>query len=267
MRPGHFLAACSYIWLAASTQTVLATETELGKTIWELGSGFVLAREYDQLEITREELSIWSTTTHKPFISASAATDLVTGSNGAFNITQVDIDPTDGQDIISIQLVDWRGSVTGYAAQVNGHLIYSGSVCATYSLHFWVPHNLTDRVAFYLTIESSVTDTSGPLEKLYFRFNSRAGEDFYGLGGQASFASLKNQSIPILSREQGVGRGDEPITSIQNANGSIAGGDFYTAYTAIPSYVSTDGNLFYLSEKSTAYANFDFMESDTHDPL
>lgn len=263
MRPGHLLAACSYIWLAASTQTVLATETELGKTIWELGSGFILAREYDQLEITREDLSIWSTTTHKPFIGASAGTDLATGSNGAFNITQVDIDPTDGQDITSIQLVDWRGSVTGYAAQVSGHLIYSGSVCATYSLHFWVPHNLTDRVAFYLTIESSVTDTSRPLKKLYFRFNSRAGEDFYGLGGQASFASLKNQSIPILSREQGVGRGDEPITSIQNANGSIAGGDFYTAYTAIPSYVSTDGNLFYLSEKSTAYANFDFMESDT----
>lgn len=262
MRTGYLLVTCSYLWCAASTQSVLASGNDDGRTVWDLGSGFVLTREYDHLAITKDDLSIWSTASDQPFISASGGNDSVTGSNGAFNITQVDIDTTDGQDITAIQLFDWKDSVTGSAARISGHLTYNGSLSATYSLSFWVPYNLADRVAFYLDINSSTASTSQPLKKLYFRFNSRAGEDFYGLGGQASFASLKNQSIPILSREQGVGRGDEPITSIENANGSIAGGSFYTAYTAIPSYISTDGNVFYLSETSTGYANFDFTESD-----
>lgn len=59
-----------------------------------------------------------------------------------------------------------------------------------------------------------------------------------------------------------MGRGDEPITSLGNANGALSGGDHFTAYTAIASYISTDANLFYLTEESTAYANFDFTESD-----
>lgn len=36
----------------------------------------------------------------------------------------------------------------------------------------------------------------------------------------------------------------------------------FTTYTAIPQYISTDGRVFYLSEKSTGYANFDFTAAD-----
>jgi alpha-glucosidase (family GH31 glycosyl hydrolase) len=59
-----------------------------------------------------------------------------------------------------------------------------------------------------------------------------------------------------------VGKGDEPITSILNANNSITGGSQFTSYTAVSSYISTDANVFYLSEQSTGYANFDFTQSD-----
>ncbi|KAF2211633.1 glycoside hydrolase family 31 protein [Cercospora zeae-maydis SCOH1-5] len=234
--------------------------TNDSQTTWELGSGFVLSREHGRLGIATEKFDIWNTATDQPFIKASAGNDSVTGSNGAFNITEIDIDTTNGQDVADIQLVDWDGTATGKAARISGQLTYNGQVSAAYELHFWVPNDLSDRVAFYLDITSSSKD---PLKKLYFTFTSHAGEDFYGLGGQASFASLKGQSIPVITREQGVGRGDEPITSLENANNSIAGGSFYTTYTSVPSYISTDGKVFYLSEKSTGYSNFDFTQPES----
>lgn len=49
---------------------------------------------------------------------------------------------------------------------------------------------------------------------------------------------------------------------IQYRNGTFSGGNPFTTYTAIPSYVSTEGNTFYLNTESTALAFFDFQQSD-----
>lgn len=252
------LAAFSFLVCAGSSQSVLSSSYD---GTYDIGEGFLLARHDDFLEIIKSGQSIWSTIPGRPFLSASAGNDSVVGSNGAFNITQIDIDTCQDQDISNIQHVAWDGAVTGKAIQVTGNLKACGPASAPYSLTLWVSSDLPDRVAFYIDVSAS-SNAAHPLKKLYFSFASSANEDFYGLGGQASFASLKNQSVPIFSREQGVGRGDEPITSIENANGSIAGGDYFTTYTAIASYISTDANLFYLSEKSTGYANFDFTQPD-----
>ncbi|CZT25254.1 related to alpha-glucosidases, family 31 of glycosyl hydrolases [Ramularia collo-cygni] len=244
---------------AGSTQNVLASSYNES---FDIGEAFVLTRNNDLLEITQSGEAIWSTVPGNPFISASAGNDSIVGSNGAFNITHIDIDICQDQDISSIQQVPWDGTVTGKAVQITGHLTDCGHATAPYSLTLWVSSDLPDRVAFYIDISASSNEAQ-PLKKLYFSFASSAGEDFFGLGGQASFASLKNQSIPVFTREQGVGRGDQPITSIENANGSISGGDFFTAYTAVASYISTEASLFYLSEKSTGYANFDFTQSES----
>lgn len=251
------LAACSLLVGAGHTQSVLSS-TQNGSS-YEIGGSFVITRKEELLEVTQAGEVIWSTVPGRPFLSASAGNDSVVGSNGAFNITQIDIDPCQDQDISSIKQVPWDGTVTGTAVQVSGHLRDCGAADAQYALNLWVPSDLPDRVAFYIDISPSSNEAK-PLKKLYFHFASTADEDFFGLGGQASFASLKNQSIPVFTREQGVGRGDEPLTSIENANGSIAGGNHFTGYTAIASYISTDASLFYLSEKSTGYANFDFTD-------
>lgn len=244
----------------ATTQQLLRVADGVHDTL-ELGNGFAISQHSDQLVIEQGEREIWSTVPEKPFIGASAGNDSVTGSNGAFNITEVDTDRCQDQTVSSLSNVSWDGTVTGSAAQVAGELLNCGEASTLYTLTFWVPSDLSDRVAFYLNVDQS-SDASRPLKKLYFSFTSHSGEDFYGLGAQASFASLKGQSIPVFTREQGVGRGDEPITSIENENGSFSGGDHFTTYTAIPSYISTDGNVFYLSEKSTGYSNFDFTEAD-----
>ncbi|KAK5132155.1 hypothetical protein LTR08_000312 [Meristemomyces frigidus] len=238
---------------------VSANTSILEFTKFDLGHDFVMSNYSDHLSITQGNFSIpiWSTVPGKPFITASAGNDSFVGVNGNLAIDEVDVDACLGQNIHSIEHVPWEGAVDGGAAQISGHLLSCGAATTPYTFTLWVPANLTDRVAFYIDITQS---SDQPLKKLYFSQASHAGEDFYGLGAQASFASLKNQSVPIFSREQGAGRGDEPLTSIANANGSFAGGDKFTTYTAISSYISTDGKVFYLSEKSTGYANFNFTE-------
>ncbi|SMR41549.1 unnamed protein product [Zymoseptoria tritici ST99CH_1E4] len=255
---GAVLGAYSLFTYALSFQSVLASSSA---DSWSLGGGFVLHRNEDLLEITDSGNSIWKTVPEKPFISASAGNDSVTGRDGAFNITQVDLDTCQDQDIKTIKEIAWDGTISGKAAQISGLLSNCGNATAPYQLTFWVPASLSDRVAFYLNISAS-TNAARPLKKLYFSFASSASEDFYGLGGQGSFASLKNNSFPILTREQGVGKGDEPITSLLNANGAITGGSKFTSYTAVSSYISTDGNLFHLTDESTGYANFDFTKPD-----
>ena len=223
-------------------------------THWDLGSGFDLTVTSSGLRASLQRQSIWSASL--PFISASGGDDIVVGSSGAFKITNVDTDTCQEQSISGVQAVPWDGAATGSAVRLSGDLLNCGNKTAPYTATFWVPSNLTDRIAFYMDITSPTTLTT-PLTKLYLQFDSHQEEDFYGLGAQASFGTLKGQNIPIFSREQGVGRGDQPVTDYENENGTFSGGNHVTTYTAIPSYVTTEGNVFYLSEKSTAYANFD----------
>ena len=250
----NVLAAVAALVAVPSHQKVIAG---LGDKQWDLGSGFAITASSQGIQISSQGQGIWSASL--PFISASGGDDIVLGSSGAFNITNVDIDKCLDQSISGVQAVPWDGTATGSAVRVSGDLLDCGSEMAPYTATFWVPSNLTDRVAFYVDITSTSTSAT-PLKKLYFRFDSSSEEDFYGLGAQASFGTLKGQNIPIFSREQGVGRGDQPLTNYENENGTFSGGNHVTTYTAIPSYVTTEGNVFYLSEKSTAYANFDLTD-------
>ena len=257
----RFPALSSNVLLAGSlavSQSFQGVITARASRPWSLGGSFELSSSSQGIEIANDGNVIWSASL--PFISASGGSDVFVGSSGAFDITEVDEDQCQSQSISSIDSVAWDGTIAGSAVQIGGSLLDCGGENAPYTLTFWVPTDLPDRIAFYLDISPLDSTTATPLKKLYFSFASNAGEDFYGLGAQASFGTLKGQSIPIFSREQGVGRGDEPVTDYENENGTFSGGDRFTTYTAIPSYISTDGNVFYLSEKSTGYANFDFRD-------
>jgi hypothetical protein len=192
--------------VSAASQSVLASNS------LHLGNGYNLVTSTDTVSVTENGKTIWSATV--PFISASAGHDLVTGSSGAFNITKVDQDVCQGQSIKQARNVDYRDALNSNAVQLNGKLLDCGGIDLPYAATFYVPKDLHDRVAFEIDVSPS---TSGKkFEKVYLSFDSNAGEDFYGLGAQASFASLKNQSVPIFTREQGVGRGDQPVTGYEN---------------------------------------------------
>lgn len=71
---------------------------------------------------------------------------------------------------------------------------------------------------------SSVEDESGVMEipkpkefnRVWLTYASDENERFYGFGEQFSHMNFKGKRVPILVQEQGIGRGDQPITLAAN---------------------------------------------------
>lgn len=227
---------------------------------WNLGNGFDLVWQSDEacLSVLQHDKPILASVPGHSFLGASSGKDSFVESSGNFNITNVDHARCQSQNVTDISYSPRPDSINGRDVALEGYLLRCGEHDLWYTMRFWVPSDFADRIAFDIAVEP---DHDGiRMERVYLRFASEALEDFYGLGAQASFASMKNQTIPIFSREQGVGRGDEPVTSVEDSQGFFSGGDRFTTYTAIPQFVSTAGRVFHLRETDTAYTVFDFTD-------
>ena len=254
--------------LLISLVTVIFPGLSQCATTWVMGNGFALVHydcSGDEIIITKDGKAIWSSLPSQPFLSASSGEDSITEDSGNFKIDMVDENRCQRQSIAKISHVPRSNSDNGFGVVIVGELSDCGTATThvEYSAQFWVPGDLKDRVSFQFDIDPSPKSpkTEQPV-RLFVIYKSQDNEDFYGLGAQATFGTLKQQSIPIFSREQGVGRGDEPTTEVEDLVGFFAGGNHVTTYTSIPQYISTDGNAFYLDKQSTAFANFDFTAAD-----
>ncbi|KAL4798540.1 glycosyl hydrolases family 31-domain-containing protein [Aspergillus venezuelensis] len=219
-----------------------------------LGNGFQLRVDdaTAHLSIIQNSRTIWDTVPGQDFLSASGGDDIVTAANGNFKIQEVNEHRCTALRITEI------GSSRDNTVVIQGLLAGCGNAAVPFSFTVTVPSEHPDRIAFAAQVDDGLPSTFAT--KLFLTYRSTPSEDFYGLGGQASFASLKNQSVPIFSREQGVGRGDQPITQLENEDSFFAGGDKFTTYSAIPQYISSHARAFHLTEESTAYATFDFTD-------
>lgn len=54
------------------------------------------------------------------------------------------------------------------------------------------------------------------INRVWFTYSSKEDERFYGFGEQFSQMDLKGKRVPIFVQEQGIGRGDQPITFAAN---------------------------------------------------
>ncbi|KAL4914997.1 glycosyl hydrolases family 31-domain-containing protein [Aspergillus aurantiobrunneus] len=249
-----------WLWATAAFPTAALA----ARTPWDLGKGFELTVDDSSnwLSIAQNGRTVWDTVPGQGFLSASGGEDIITAANGNFKIEEVDQGKCSGQQITKVTQQLVHDSVTEHATVVQGHLTDCGDATVPFSVAFWVPLRLPDRIAFTARVNhGSSAAGADAATKLFLTYGSSPSEDFYGLGGQASFASLKNQSVPIFSREQGVGRGDQPTTELNNEDGFFAGGNRFTTYSAVAQYISSHARAFHLTEESTAYATFDFTDS------
>ena len=70
-------------------------------------------------------------------------------------------------------------------------------------------------------------------QRLFFTFWSEEGETFHGFGESFTDFDMSGRRIPVLVSEQGVGRGLEPITSIENSKTEGVGGHWVSLSTCI----------------------------------
>ena len=90
------------------------------------------------------------------------------------------------------------------------------------------------------------------INRFWMRIQANSEEAIFGLGEQFSELNFNGKQVPLWVEEQGVGRGDPPIT-----------GDWYTTYHPQPTFVSSQ-NYFCHSE-STSFAIFDFTNEEFHE--
>ncbi|KAE8381474.1 glycosyl hydrolases family 31-domain-containing protein [Aspergillus bertholletiae] len=233
------------------------------RSSWTLGHSIKVNWQSNSqhLSIVQANKTLLATVPGQNFLSASAGKDQWVGANGNFNYTNVGLNRCQGQNVTGIAHSPRDDSILGEDVSIRGYLQRCGDQSIGYTMSFWVPKDLPDRVAFDINVEPGYRHAA-PMTKLYVTFSSDASEDFYGLGAQASFASMKNQTIPIFSREQGVGRGDQPITALEDSQSWFSGGNKFTTYTAIPQYISSASRVFHLREEDTAFTEFDFTKPD-----
>ncbi|KAI7739314.1 hypothetical protein M8C21_029381, partial [Ambrosia artemisiifolia] len=96
--------------------------------------------------------------------------------------------------------------------------------------------------------------------RICFTYSSEKSERFFGFGEQFSHVDFKGRKVPIFVQEQGIGRGDQPITFAANLVSYRAGGDWSTTYAPSPFYMTSKMRSLYL--EGYDYSVFDLTQDD-----
>ena len=188
---------------------------------------------------------VWATAPGVPFLAAQAGTETVTEARGLIRIE----DTTD----------------TTWARQTVDHIDHAGN---TLTMTGTLMHETTGDLAPYVfRLEAESPDTlrfaaevqHAQTDRILLTYACEPNEQFYGFGEQFSFFNLKGRRVPILVREQGLGRGDEPITFFTDMIAG-AGGDAFTSYIAVPHYITSAMRSLCL--ENTEYSIFDLRAPD-----
>ena len=114
--------------------------------------------------------------------------------------------------------------------------------------------NLVDKI----TLSIQLSDPT--YNSIKIKLNAPVDEAIFGLGQQHSHVNLKGRKTAIWVQEQGIGAGDQPISSI--ANVKHAGGSPMHSYAPSPFYISTAGYSLLLDKSSRS--SFDFRNPKQH---
>ncbi len=106
-----------------------------------------------------------------------------------------------------------------------------------------------------MNFEITLSDKNLNRIQLYYASNEK--EQFFGFGEQYSHFNLKGKQPFIFTEEQGIGRGDQPITFGANLTAG-AGGNEYTSYAPIPHYITTENRSVFF--ENTAYSKFNLED-------
>lgn len=108
------------------------------------------------------------------------------------------------------------------------------------------------------------TEAATPLTSVALVSGRSAHAGVHGFGEQFADFDLDGRLLPIVAREQGIGRGEQPITDLADATNHGAGGTDQMTYAAWPSYLTEDLRGLRLSADDPGSSAF--AVADTRDP-
>ena len=187
---------------------------------------------------------LWSSLPGESFVSAARGDETVEQSRAHFSIEDKVEDPRPDQTIDSVERE--RGSLV-----LKGRLLGGDTGGVKYELSF-APAT-EERLRF----EVGVADSS--YDRVYLTYASSPEERFFGFGTQYTYFDMKGRKVPIFIQEQGIGRGEQPITWGADWQAG-AGGSPYTSYASVPHYVTSEMRSLFL--ENYEYSSFDLREKD-----
>eukprot|EP00850_Spirogloea_muscicola_P010644 SM000063S20034 [mRNA] locus=s63:396349:401466:+ [translate_table: standard] len=98
------------------------------------------------------------------------------------------------------------------------------------------------------------------INRVQLTYLTSPAEGFFGFGEQFSHFDMKGRRIPVLVQEQGLGRGDQPITAAANLFAHRSGGSWHTSYAPMPYYMTSEMRALYL--ENYEYSLFDLRKLD-----
>jgi sulfoquinovosidase len=212
---------------------------EVGDFTVELGEDAVAVRHP-----SRERPAL-ETVPGVPFVEAGIAVELVSELAGSFEMDEEVRARCDRQRVSRFEL-------DGAAALIAGEV--SGEGCsARYELRLEAGARRDE-----LVLRLSLAADDQEVDRVALVHAVGGEERFLGFGVQYSELDMRGRAVPIWVREQGIGRGAEPVTSTVDALYRGSGGDWHTSYAPLPYWLSSDGRALALDDDR--YAVFDFTE-------
>jgi sulfoquinovosidase len=209
---------------------------------FELGE-YRIALNTENIQITSKGKLI-ETPVNQNFIVAQIGEEKVKEDRGSFFFKDKISRTYNKQKVSSFKKIDNAVFLEG--------MLFSSKDSVAYSLKFWLEKDAILR--FNVKIENP------KINRATLIFSSSVNEKIYGLGMQFSHANFKGHKVPIFVSEQGIGRGDQPVTrKIELVTNS--GGNAYTSYGSIPSFFSSEH--YALTFDNYEYAHFDFTATNS----
>jgi len=182
---------------------------------------------------------------------------LLSHSSSLLEAAQTELEISDRRSIYTIT----PHSSAHYREAVLSRLDLEGSETLVLYGYFADGPEVTFRIEFQLregALGFNVRTSDPRINHLVLCLDSPPDEQIFGLGEQYSFLDLKGQTVPILSQEQGLGRGDPVVTPRINRLSPGVSGTPVTSYTAFPHWVGSAPRSLFL--ENTEYAVFDFAD-------
>ena len=103
----------------------------------------------------------------------------------------------------------------------------------------------------------------GENARIFVTYATEPDENFYGFGESFSYFNLKGRKVPILVSEQGVGRGEQPITDTLNTDvAEGVGGSWHTTYAPKPIYITNHNHTVMLNNSEVSFFDLTATEAD-----
>jgi alpha-glucosidase len=228
------------------------TETQESSDSQGLGSSFALGDFLLEVESSKKSAP-WIRVTHSSspdkvlfesapglgFVGAGAGDPLIEENRGSFLI----------EEKLERRCMDQTLETIAYET---GELRLEGSLggqegCeARWSMLLSSPSS--KHLRFALTVEGQ-----GGENRAYIRFASRAWEKFFGFGESFTYLDLKGKRFPVLTQEQGIGRGKQPLSNLLDLVSKGSAGSWYTTYAAAPYTLTSDLRGFFLENSEVSF--------------